>query len=87
MKIPQLEDFLEEACTSKHLTHPNILSTLGIVWPQRDRPLVVLPFMAKGDLCALLRKDELVSISVLTFSSRLGLTLHNQPRSHSTMGA
>ena len=47
----------------KHYNHANILKPLGVVWSDGDRPQVILPYMAKGDLCSLIRKPEVVSMT------------------------
>lgn len=57
----QLEDFLEEACFVVGCKHINILSTIGVVWNSGERPVVILPYMARGDLCSLLKRPEVVS--------------------------
>ena len=41
--------------------HINILSTIGVVWNSGERPVVILPYMARGDLCSLLKRPEVVS--------------------------
>jgi len=56
-----LKGFLEEAMFLAEYEHVNILTTLGVMWKAGDRPYVVLPYMAKGDLCKLLQKQDLVS--------------------------
>lgn len=58
----RMQEFLQEASFSKFLEHPNILPTIGIVWVKGDRPKVVLPYMALGDLCSLIRKTDVVII-------------------------
>ena len=63
ISIEHIEDFLAEAAFMKHYNHANILKPLGVVWCDGDRPQVILPYMAKGDLCSLVRKPEVVSIS------------------------
>jgi len=59
--MKQLQEFLEEAIFMKDFSHANILVTLGVCWRIGDRPNVVLPYMALGDLGSLLRKPEMVS--------------------------
>ena len=45
----ELSEFLEEATIMKDFKHPNVLSLYGVVISQ-NRPHVLLPFMAHGDL-------------------------------------
>ena len=61
--IEHIEEFLAEAAFMKHYNHVNILKPLGVVWSDGDRPQVILPYMAKGDLCSLIRKPEVVSMT------------------------
>jgi len=56
-----IQSFLEEATLISDFNHPNVLPTLGICWSRKDQPLVVLPYMANGDLKSLLRNEKLVS--------------------------
>ena len=49
----------------KYYKHVNILTTIGIVWVKSDRPKVVLPYMALGDLCSLIQNPEKVAIETL----------------------
>ncbi|KAF6022807.1 hypothetical protein EB796_018884 [Bugula neritina] len=55
----QIEAFLEEATFLQLHEHANILVTLGVVWRSGEKPLVVLPYMANGDLCSLIRRPEI----------------------------
>ena len=61
--IKHIEEFLAEAAFMKHYNHANILKPLGVVWSDGDRPQVILPYMAKGDLCSFVRKSEMVSMA------------------------
>lgn len=60
--LPKVEEFLKEACFLKGHHHVHLLPTLGIAWRTGERPLVVLPFMARGSLEKLIRKPELVKL-------------------------
>ena len=57
-----LEDFLREATFLSHDSHVNLFVTIGVVWRTGDRPYVILPYMAKGDLHTLVKKEDLVSL-------------------------
>jgi len=56
-----LEGFLKEATFLSHDSHVNLLETIGVVWRTGDRPSVILPYMEKGDLLTLVKKEDLVS--------------------------
>lgn len=60
--LSALEDFLEEACFLKGYKHKNVLGTVGIVWKRGDRPMIILPYMAKGSLRNLVKSQTLVSL-------------------------
>ena len=70
-KITIIEKFLEEALLLAHLCHANVLCTLGICISQADKPQVVLPYMANGDLKSLIRNENLVSSLTYTRNIRL----------------
>ena len=42
-------EFLKEATMMKNFKHPNVLSLYGVVFIL-NRPYVIIPFMAHGDL-------------------------------------
>lgn len=56
-----INDILREAHTMYKFNHLNVLSIIGVVWQRGDPPLVVLPFMGKGSLLELVRKEDTVS--------------------------
>lgn len=45
-----MQNFMREALVVKDLTHPNILSLLGVSISPNESPLVVVPLLARGDL-------------------------------------
>ena len=45
-----VELFLREAVIMQNFTHENILSLIGISEDNDGSPLVLLPYMARGDL-------------------------------------
>jgi len=53
--------FILEATFLSGYSHVNILSSLGVIWRRGDRPYVVLPYMALGDLRSFLQNEDLVS--------------------------
>ena len=50
--------FLEEGLLMKTFDHPNVLGLLGLTFDNDGNPLVVLPFMANGDLKTFLQKKQ-----------------------------
>ena len=46
----------------KDFCHPNVLSLIGVVMNDQDLPMVVIPYMARGDLKQVLKDDSLVSV-------------------------
>lgn len=41
--------------------HENVLSLIGVVSEEGERPLVVLPYMENADLGTFVRRDDIVS--------------------------
>ena len=64
--ITVIENFLEEAVLLDGFNHANVLSALGVCIPDSDKPQVVLPYMAKGDLKSLIQMEDMVSIQICT---------------------
>ena len=60
----ELREFLEEATIMKDFKHPNVLSLYGVVITQ-NKPHVLLPFMAYGDLRGYVNNARNVSKSNL----------------------
>ena len=50
-------NFLQEAILMKDFNHANVLSLIGVVMNEQKLPMVIIPFMSKGDLKKVL-KDE-----------------------------
>lgn len=62
-------NFVKEALIMKDFSHVNVLPLLGIVYDPHDidsLPLVVTPYMVKGDLKSLISDSEYVSYSTST---------------------
>ncbi|XP_052083726.1 hepatocyte growth factor receptor-like [Mytilus californianus] len=53
-----VDNFIEEALRMKDFHNPNVLTLTGICFGMDDMPLVILPFMAHGDLLSYIRKEE-----------------------------
>jgi len=49
---------MQEALLMKDLDHPRVLHLIGVSFTELNSPLVVLPFMANGDLLAYLKDDS-----------------------------
>ena len=61
MSIDDFENFLAEGTLMIDFKHKNVLSLIGVVQEEGQRPLVVLPYMENGDLCTFIKKGEMVS--------------------------
>ena len=53
--------FLKEGLIMKTFDHPNVLGLLGLTYDMDDNPLLVLPFMANGDLKTFFAKKKQVT--------------------------
>lgn len=54
------QNFLAEGTLMINFRHENVLSLIGVVTEKGERPLVVIPYMENGDLCTLVRRNDLV---------------------------
>ncbi|XP_019644414.1 PREDICTED: uncharacterized protein LOC109485312 [Branchiostoma belcheri] len=65
----ELEAFLGEGIMMKDFNHPNVLTLIGVCMAADEPPLVILPFMAHGDLATFLRDPDktLTRRDLLTF--------------------
>lgn len=61
MSLEQLENFLTEGTLMIDFKHENVMSLVGVIWEEGDRPLVVLPYMENGDLSGLIKSPSTVS--------------------------
>ncbi|RWS12104.1 hepatocyte growth factor receptor-like protein, partial [Dinothrombium tinctorium] len=52
------ESFLQEGLMMKDFKHENVLSLIGVCFDANQSPMVILPFMANGDLLTYVRCDE-----------------------------
>lgn len=57
-----MSKFVDEALLMQTFQHPNVLTMLGISFNFQRQPLVILPFLAKGDLKSYLRQQSNVSL-------------------------
>ena len=60
--------FLDEAMIMKDFDHPNVLSLVGISVAPGEFPLVILPYMANGDLLSYIRNEDNVCFNFLKVS-------------------
>ena len=56
-----VELFLREAVTMKDFRHPHVLALTGVSFEEDDSPMVVLPYMANGDLRSYIQQPARVS--------------------------
>ncbi|XP_038069408.1 hepatocyte growth factor receptor-like isoform X1 [Patiria miniata] len=54
----RIVQFLKEGLLMKSFNHPNVLKLLGLTFDRSGQPLIVLPFMANGDLKFFLVKQK-----------------------------
>lgn len=64
----QVEQFLEEGMLMVNLKHVNILSLIGVAYEKGSFPMVVVPFMANGDLKTFIQRDDMVSFIFITYA-------------------
>jgi len=57
-----IENFVQEGVTMKKFNHPHVLSLHGLCLGYRKEPMVILPFMANGDLRSYVKDKSRVSI-------------------------
>ena len=48
--VSSMHDFLSEVNRMKDLSHPHLLSLIGVSWDSTRQAMVLLPYMKKGDL-------------------------------------
>ena len=60
-----VELFLREALMMKDFKHPHVLSLIGISIDDDSSPMVILPFMAHGDLRRYIQDPNNVSRNIL----------------------
>ena len=60
MNTSAMESFLKEGLVMKNFSHPHVLQLMGIAFDSNGHPMMVLPFMAKGDLRSYVKNKEQV---------------------------
>jgi proto-oncogene tyrosine-protein kinase Met len=53
-----IKSFLDEGLIMRDFSHPNVLKLRGICFDENDLPMILLPFMAKGDLLSYIRNAK-----------------------------
>lgn len=65
-KSEEIEDFIAESAIMLDFNHPNVLRLVGVCFDAEDKlPLIVLPYMANGDLRSYLKSKRSKSSSTL----------------------
>ncbi|XP_067929822.1 hepatocyte growth factor receptor-like [Watersipora subatra] len=59
LSFEDFESFLTEGTMMIDFKHKNVLSLIGVVCEEGERPMVVLPYMENGDLCSLIKHEDL----------------------------
>lgn len=57
-----IEKFLQEGIAMKNFNHPHVLSLIGLCLGYKKEPMVILPFMANGDLRTYVKDQSKVTI-------------------------
>jgi len=57
-----VENFVQEGIIMKNFNHPHVLSLLGLCLGHKKEPMVILPFMANGDLRSYVKDKTRVSV-------------------------
>jgi serine/threonine protein kinase len=65
-----VENFVQEGIIMKNFNHPHVLSLLGLCLGFRKEPMVILPFMANGDLRTFVKDKSRVSFKSLFIQYR-----------------
>lgn len=75
-----MEAFLKEGIVMKNFNHPHVLSLLGLCLGYKKEPMVILPFMANGDLRSYIKvknrvcmDDMVLNIVSLQFNCIAGI--------------
>ena len=53
-----INEMLKECTKMQELSHPNVLTLLGVCLDGGPAPFIVMPFMANGSLLSYLRKNR-----------------------------
>ena len=56
--LKNVNELMEESLKMKALSHPNILSIIGVSIDSGDSPYIVMPYMVNGSLLSFLRKER-----------------------------
>ncbi len=57
---------VEEILKMKDLSHPNVLTLMGVALDARLSPCLIMPYMCNGSLCEYLRKEVVRSELLLS---------------------
>ena len=71
MDTDTIESFLKEGLIMKDFNHRHVLSLVGVSVDPMGVPLIVLPFMANGNLKKYLMNTQVVVSTCLFWKARL----------------
>lgn len=66
-----ISSFLKEGIMMKDFDHANVLALIGVCITRENQPLVILPFMANGDVLSYVRDPQNVSYHQFTCKVKL----------------
>ena len=72
----ETKKFLEEETLMMFFKHANILPLIGVVYEDCLPPMVILPYMAHGDLKSFIRKRRQVSSPLFHIDSSAVLVFY-----------
>eukprot|EP00118_Oscarella_pearsei_P010492 m.64686 g.64686 ORF g.64686 m.64686 type:complete len:723 (+) comp35271_c0_seq1:132-2300(+) len=56
--VDEMSRFLAEGIVMKDFKHQHVMGLIGVCFPEEDPPVIILPFMANGDLHGYLKKTR-----------------------------
>ncbi|XP_062516554.1 tyrosine-protein kinase receptor TYRO3-like isoform X2 [Corticium candelabrum] len=69
--VSDMSRFLSEGIVMKDFRHRNVMGLTGVCFPEEDPPIIILPFMANGDLHSFLKKRRGSASSMDTMTDNM----------------